>query len=424
VKLLKRTIRSHLIYAALVLLAAIPLFYFITQALCLQDVDEALLERKKYLVVQLTAHDDILSQLPWHDLNNGMVIYPAITSAQAEKNITLQHYNTLNGEQEPFRELHTHIQIKNKVYPVILRISLIGTEDLIQGIVITATLLMFLILGGLLWINRVQSGKIWRPFYQVLDQLQRFTLDKKPDLRFIDTDINEFKDLQQVSRLLAERTYGTYLQQKEFTENAAHEIQTPLASMQAILEVMMQNERLTPEQSIHVQELQDIVTRISRLNKALLLLAKIENKQYSEITLLPPIPVIKKILKRLEMQIQLKEIIVSENYGDCMIRANPVLLDILLSNLLYNAVQHSPEKGRIGVATLPGRIEIANTGKTLTFSEEKLFRRFQKSQNSQPSGGNGLGLAIVSQICKTFQYTISYQYKEGLHHFILAYKGG
>lgn len=421
-KLLKQTIRSHLLYAALVLLAAIPLFYFITQALCIQDVDEALQSRKIQLIAHLATRDEILTKLPWHDLNNGMVIYSAISNPREEKNITLQHYNTLNGEQEPFRELHTYIQFGSRVYPVILRISLIGTEDLIQGIVITAALLMFLILGGLLWINRIQSRKIWRPFYQILDQLQQFSLDRRPDLRFMHTEIDEFKDLQEASRLLAERTYRTYLQQKEFTENAAHEMQTPLASMQAILDVMMQNEQLTPEESIHVQEMQDIVSRISRLNKGLLLLAKIENKQYREVRYLRPVPVIKKILKRVEIQIQLKMITLSESYGDCAITANAVLLDILLSNLLHNAAQHCPEQGKIRVITSPDRIEIANTGDALTFDEEKLFRRFQKSQDSLSSGGNGLGLAIVSQICETFRYTISYQYKEGFHHFILIFK--
>lgn len=420
-KLLKRTIKSHLVYAALVLLAAIPLFYFITQALCIQDVDEALQGRKMQLVAYLNAQDEILTKLPWHDLNNGMAIYPAVSDPREDKNVTLQQYDTLIGEQEPFRELHTYIRFKGKIYPAVLRISLIGTEDLIQGIVITATLLMFFILGGLLWINRVQSGKIWQPFYQVLDQLQHFSLDKKPDLRFTHTEIDEFKDLQQASRLLAERTYRTYLQQKEFTENAAHEMQTPLASIQAILEVMMQNEQLTPEESNHVQELQDIVVRISRLNKGLLLLAKIENRQYSEVASLEPVPVIKKMLKRLDMQIQLKQVALFENYGDCSITANAVLLDILLSNLLHNAVQHCPEMGQIEVITSPGRLEIANTGEALEFDEEKLFRRFQKSQDSRSGGGNGLGLAIVFQICETFHYTIRYQYKEGFHRFILNF---
>lgn len=419
--LLKRTIRSYLLYSTVVLIAAIPLFYFITQALCLQDVDEALQDRRTSLVTQLTAHSNILTQLPWSDLNQEIVIYPAITSTQHEKKITVQHFNTLNGEQEPFRELHTYLRVKDDVYPAILRISLIGTEDLIQGIVITATLLMFLILGGLLWINRVQSKRIWRPFYQVLDQLRQFTLDKKPELMFMGTDINEFKDLQRTSHLLAERTYRTYLQQKEFTENAAHEMQTPVASIQAILEVMLQDEQLSSDQYARYQELQDIVTRMSRLNKGLLLLAKIENNQFGEISLIPPVPVIKKILKQLELQIELKKLVLSETYEDGFILGNPALLDILFSNLLHNAVQYTRRGGHIRVITGPNHIEIANTGEALPFSQDKLFRRFQKGLYIESSGGNGLGLAIVMQICKTFHYTIHYQYKENMHHFTLDF---
>lgn len=420
-KLLERTIKSHLLYAMVVLLAAVPLFYFITRALCMQDVDEALMDRKKHVVAQLTMHDEMLSSLPWHEMNNEVVIYPAITPIQAKENNKLSYYKTVSEAKEPFREFHTYARVKGEIYPVILRISLIGTEDLIQGIVITATLLMFLILGGLLWINRMQSRRIWRPFYQALEQLRQFNLDKKPDLRFSDTRIDEFKDLQQAGKLLAERTYRTYLQQKEFTENAAHEMQTPLASMQAILEVMIQNEQLTAQQSVHLQGLQDIVIRISRLNKGLLLLAKIENNQYSDMTTVRPVALIKRILSRLDMQIRLKKIMVTEDYQDYIMEANPMLLDILLNNLLHNAVQHSPERGQISVNASPGRIEIANTGKTLPFPDEKLFHRFQTGEHGRSSTGNGLGLAIVSQICESHHYAISYQYKEGCHHFVVVY---
>jgi signal transduction histidine kinase len=415
-KLLHRTVRSYLLYSALVLLVAIPLFYFIIQALCLQDVDEALQYRKSHLVLQLKEHPALLDRLPWHDLNNEMIIYPAVTRPAEEKKVTLQRYSNLRGAEEPFRELHSFISISGKVYPVVLRISLIGIEDLIQGIVLTAILLMILTLGGLLWINRLQSKRIWRPFYQALAELRRFNVDKMPQLSFTPTLISEFQDLQQVIRQLTGRTYHTYLQQKEFTENAAHEMQTPLAAFQARLEMLMQDETLSGEQADQIQALADTVQRISRLNKGLLLLARIENKQFSKTENIDLVAVLSKIVSSMDIRLQLKRLTLSETCSPCLVRSDPALMDILLSNLVSNAIHYAPEGSCISILTSKDSVEIANAGDPLPFAEEKLFNRFQRGDRAD-SSGNGLGLAIVRQICDSCHFSIRYQYDGDRHHF-------
>lgn len=415
-KLLNRTVRSYLLYSTLVLLVAIPLFYFIIQALCLQDVDQALQYRKRHLAQQLKEHPALLDRLPWHDLNNEMIIYPPVIRPAGEKKLTLQRYSNLQGAEEPFRELHSFIGIGGKAYPVVLRISLIGIEDLIQGIVLTAILLMILILGGLLWINRVQSKRIWRPFYQALAELRRFNVDRKPQLSFTSTQISEFRDLQQVIRQLTGRTYHTYLQQKEFTENAAHEMQTPLAAFQARLEVLMQDETLSGEQADHIQALADAVQRISRLNKGLLLLARIENRQFTKTENVDLVAALRKLVSSLHIRLQLKKLTLSETCSPCVVGSDPALMDILLSNLINNAIHYAPEGSTISLLTSAGSFEIINAGDPLPFAEEKLFNRFQRGDRPD-SSGNGLGLAIVKQICDNCHFSIRYQYQGGRHHF-------
>lgn len=420
-KLLRHTVKSYLIYSALVLLIAIPIFYFTIQALCLQDVDEALQYRKTHLAGQLKEHDEILTKLPWHDLNNAIAVYPPVSNAISEKKITLQRYNTLSGEQESFRELRTFFKINGKIYPAVLRISLIGIEDLIQGIVLTEILLMILIMGGLLWINRQQSKKIWQPFYQTLGQLKQFSLSKKHDLQFITTNISEFKDLQQVATTLVERTYKIYLQQKEFTENAAHEMQTPLSIIQARLEMLMQDEQLTRTQTEHIQLLENTIIRMSKLNKGLLLLAKIENKQFGETESINILVVTKAILSQLMFQLQLKNLTLSEAYQECMIQSNPVLIGILLTNLLNNAIRYAPEGSTISVKIFASGIEVRNAGELFSFPEGNVFDRFQRSNHADAFHGNGLGLAIVKQICNAFQYKVYYSFKEGIHLFKVVF---
>jgi signal transduction histidine kinase len=415
-KLLQRTVKSYLVYSLLVMVVAVPVFYFIIQALCVQDVDEALQDRKARFEVQLKSHPEIVANLPWHNINNEIVVYAPVDIKANDRKVTKLRYSTISGQEEPFRELHTVIVNGNRVYPVIFRISMIDIEDLIQGIVLTVILLMIVILGGLLWINRRQSKKLWKPFYQALDQLRQFSLEKKPSLQLASTNIKEFKDLHRSISQLTNRTYRTYLQQKEFTENASHELQTPLATLQAKLELLMQTENLNSQQAKLIQELNEAVFRMSRLNKGLLLLAKIENNQFTELGEIHITAVVRRLLNPLEMQIRLKRLSLSEIYQDVVIEANPVLMDILFSNLLNNALQHSPPDGRVAINLFAGRFEISNSGNPLPFPEEKLFRRFQRG-DSGFAGGNGIGLAIVKQITDRCHYVIRYQYKNNMHRF-------
>src|SRR5699024_7286387 len=148
------------IYSALILVVSIPLSYFITRTLCMQDVDEALQSRKKEVIIQVQRNPTMLNHLPWSDFTKNTIINPPDTIDKPDKTIIANRYNEISNEKEPYRELHSFIHINNQTYPVTLRISLIDIEDLIQGLVLTSTLLIVLILGGLFLINRKQSKEI------------------------------------------------------------------------------------------------------------------------------------------------------------------------------------------------------------------------------------------------------------------------
>lgn len=420
-KLLKRTVRSYLVYSTLVLVIAIPLFYFIIQALCMQDVDHALRKRRSVLTEYLQAHPEITEHLPWHDLTGTLEVFPPVARAAPEEHTGPGRYITVPGGEEPFRELHTFIALRGQSYPVVLRLSLIDIEDLIQGIVLTAVLLMALILGGLLWINRRQSHRLWQPFYHILDQLQHFSLNREPDIRYEPTDITEFNDLERAIRQLAGRARRSYLQQKEFTENAAHEIQTPLATLQARVELLMQDESLTRQQSAHIRTLPDAVARMTKLNRGLLLLAKIENNQFSQRAAVHLRPMITRMLRQFEIQIALRELRISESLEDGVVEADPVLMDILVSNLLNNAIQYARQGTEVSVRLNREELVISNAGSPMSFGEDRLFQRFQKGGAGREGGGTGLGLAIVRQVCESCGFTMGYAYRDHLHQFRVGF---
>ena len=421
-KLLRRILRSYLIYSALILIVSVPLFYFITRSLCMQDVDEALQNRKSQVALQIQAHPEMLNRLPWKDFTKNTIIYEPVSNSKPDKLLSIDKRNPINDEIEPYRELQSHIQIEDKFYPLTLRISLIDIEDLIQGTVLTSTLLLVLILGGLLFINRKQSKEIWQPFYQILNQLRTFNIDNKPNLKFTQTNIFEFKELQQAILALSERAYNTYVQQKEFTGNAAHELQSPLASIQANLELLAQDEALSEKQSKHLQAMEDTVIGMSRLNKALLLLAKIDNQQFLEKEAIQVVPLIQKIIAQSQYKTAEKSLSIETSYEGFEINANATLTGILLSNLIQNALRYSPLAGKIIINVAPCFVEVKNSGEPLSFSEDKLFERFQKGDTIDASDGNGLGLAIVRKICETCNYTIHYNYLGNQHCFTLNFR--
>lgn len=421
-KLLEKTVKTYLIYSAVLILIIIPVSYFIIQALCLQDVDEALQDRRKELVAQINQHPALLINLPWQNINREIEIFPPVanTSGREEKK-TIPDYRTMSGNVEPYRELHSFVTIKGTTYPVVLRISLINIEDLIQGIVISVALLMVTMLGGLLWINRRQSQRLWLPFYQVLSDLQRFKIDKPSGLAFSPTNIREFEDLQKAILELTVRAKSTFSQQKEFTENASHELQTPLAALQAKVELLLQEEDLNPHQAEVIGAMNEAIQRISRINKGLLLLAKIENDQFSETAHIRLAPAIDRILAPLDFLLKLKSLSLHKSLQETSIKSNPDLVDMLLSNLIINALRHASENSTINIMLRESTLQVSNSGEPLTFPEAYLFSRFQKGKEKSHSSGTGLGLAIVKQICDTCHFKIDYQYASSLHIFTVRF---
>jgi two-component system sensor histidine kinase QseC len=409
-KLLQRTVRTYLIYSLLVVLVAIPVFYGIIHQMFMEDVDNVLRQRRDELVAKLNAYPDESSWQFLQDMDENILIRPVAPGSPARDRIYNRHqYDRKAGELEPLRVLSCVAIIHNKTYRIILRQSLIDSEDLSQGILVTQAILLVALLAGLLLINRYQSAKIWRPFYDTLEKLKAFELDKEPRLKLDAGRIREFSDLNQAIRQLVEKNYQVYMNQKAFTENAAHEMQTPLAIFRSKLDLLLQHQSLDSNQAEQIQSLSQTVDRLHRLNKSLLLLSRIENRQYLEKTPVQVPAVVEKTLKQSEDMASAMELDIKADLQEPVIAsANPVLADILVSNLLTNAIIHNVQRGWIRLAVKHSGFEISNSGPPLPFDPGKIFDRFQK--NPANAASTGLGLAIVKQICDVSGFSIKYSF--------------
>lgn len=417
-KLLYKTSRAYLLFSVLLLIVSAPLFYYITERLYIDETDETLVLHKneflKYSLPTLTT-----AEIPnWNKYNRNVKIETFRNTGD-----TLfynSYYDTLDAETEPYRELNASIIINGNPYTYSARINLVETEDLMESIAILFLVIISMLLVGLFIITKRLSLSIWKPFYQTLNQIERFEIDKSNQPQLIETDIEEFKRLNQSIEKLIKKNTSIYHSQREFIENAAHELQTPLAIFQAKIDTFIQGSDFTQEQYNILISLNDSVSRLNRLNKNLLLLSKIENDNYSNKQTISFNDVIEKHLDFFTEQAEAKNLIIKTELGKTVsVKSNPVLAEILMSNLFLNAIKHNINDGQILISLSNGSLTFLNTGQPQPLVADKLFNRFSKSNPSEQ--GNGLGLAIIKKIADLNNWTVSYTFTDNLHSFSIAF---
>jgi signal transduction histidine kinase len=240
-------------------------------------------------------------------------------------------------------------------------------------------------------------------------------------LEFPATTTEEFGQMIDILKQTTQKAQLEYLSLKTFSENASHEIQTPIAIIQSKLDVLIQDEQLTEKQSTTLQAIYAAIQRLTRLNSSLLLLAKIENKQYETVQTVDLKAKLKERLADFAELWQAQQIQVTSSLKESSLSMNSELADILINNLLSNATRHNYEQGSIHLTLTNNSLTVFNTSKGGALDQTKLFSRFYKP--SQTKDDNGLGLSIISQICVASGLDVLYRYGDGWHSFTLQKKG-
>ncbi|MEP7258319.1 MAG: HAMP domain-containing sensor histidine kinase [Flavitalea sp.] len=419
-KLLNKSIRSYLIYSSFVLLISIPVFYLAIQELVAEDVDESLQAQKLELVKKMEKLD-ASDQRKFMETFQTDIAPGADASTKAKDTFyTINIYDTLFKEEVPYRVLVSDIRLNGSDYYLRLKSSLLDSKDLIESIVTVMVILMLLIGIGLYIINRLISKKIWQPFYTALNKLRLHQIEKNELIAFDATDIDEFTDLNNTISSLTQRNQQAYESQKEFTEHASHELQTPLAIFQGKLDLLMQTTPLNQDQAELISDLSDACQRLNNVNKTLLLLTKIENNQFPEKEIIDIQEIIERLTEQYRFQLEKKNISLQSSFGHVEdIEANKALMEILLSNLYSNAIRYSKENGFIRLLLKDNTLTFQNTGVAIPLNERNIFGRFHKE--SQDVQSIGLGLSISKKISDLYQYGLNYTYLEGLHSFTIRF---
>lgn len=418
--LLSKNLSQFLIYTIVILLCCVPLFYVFLKFFYTKDLDELIIFRSIAFEEEKLPRFTIREIDEWNYYNEDIQLLSYDDSYPLDRTIEEFLFNKAEGHPIYYRIIYKKVSIENQSYILMSRIPMIEDKDLFRNLFAQYGLIFVILLISLIIVQQIFSRKSWGPFYRSLELIENYSLEKGTIPEFGETDIAEFHRLNEILTILISNNLRVYKQQKEFIENASHELQTPIAVFQSQLDVLLQDPDLTEKQVTIIQSLYSVSSRLSRLNKNLLLLAKIDNAQFKEIEELDFVDVFNSLFTLLKEMAENSGIRVKVDVKNSLfVKANKILLESLISNLVVNAIRHNKENGYIHIVIENDRFIVSNMGEERSLDETKVFRRF--SRVSEEKKGNGLGLSIVSQICKFHGWGLSYVFQENLHCFYIRF---
>ncbi len=418
-KLLNHTIS----YIAVSLLVIISVWAFIFYINMLDEVYDSIddgLDNYKMLIVEKASQDSLLLNKLHFDESNYSIRevpeYEAVHHREIYKDTLL--YTVNEKDYEPFRMLITTFRgHNNRYYQLKIISSMVEEDDLIEDLFYALIWLYLAIVVSVILINNFLLKRIWQPFYKLISQLQSFKLRSNKILVPPDTKVQEFKVLNESISSLLDENIRTYNSQKQFIENAAHELQTPLAISINKLELMAEQQSFNEEQLSAIGDVINNLERLTRLNKSLLLISRIENRQYNEEQEINFNELFQNEIANLDELSVYKEVTVTiKESGIFILNINEDLATILAANLIKNAIVHNIKAGAVAIEISDNSIEVSNDGINQPLDDQKIFSRFYKASTSKNS--TGLGLSITKTIADMHQLQLVYHY-DGRHRFTI-----
>ena len=349
------------------------------------------------------------------------VAFQLISSPEApeRKFFNTTYYNESENKKEPGRSLLTFLDVNGQPYSITITKSRVEAEDLVRIIFMITLGVTIVLLVTMMLINRFLLRNLWRPFYTVLKQMKAFNLANQDEIVADETNVDEFRELNLAVAAMSARVKQDYKELKTFTDNASHEMLTPLAVINSKLDTLIQTETFTNVQGELIDDIYLAVNRLSRLSQSLLLLAKIENNLIADQEFVNLKELIEQKIRQFQELIQAQGILLSQELAYKEANMNRYLADILINNLLSNAIRHNYSGGEIIVQLNDRMLSVSNTGNAEKLSDQA-FERFYKNASSE---GMGLGLAISYQICALYGFNLTYGFREGKHVFLIAFNG-
>lgn len=409
--LIKKSSNTFLLIGLVLTILSTIVLYFYTKNLLQQEVEEALYSTEARIVDALKTNKKPYSLPPVTEINK-------VEYLQLEVLKDTVIFDPSQDEMELFRELTTFKRIKKQNYKITVRDLVIENENILIAIVASNITIFVLSFFCLFYFNTTRNIKLWSPFFKNLEQMKNFSLTSNGDIELIDSDVLEFSELNNEIKILTNKVKADYENLKQFSENMSHEIQTPLAVIQAKIDNIINDNSLSNKQFEEITSIQKDIQRLKLLNQKITLITKVDNNQFNKVE---DVNITNLISDKLQ---HFKELSISNilynHEEELVVSMDAYLADILVNNLISNAIKYNSRKENILIAVINKSLIISNSGDKELLNPEKLFVRFYTETNNKES--LGLGLTIVKKICDLYQFNINYSFKEQMHFFQLDFK--
>lgn len=385
------------------------------------EVDDSLEQYAESLILKKLTGEELPSM---DNGTNNQYFIVEVSKELMERNMQNRYIDSMvyiqaKGETEPARILRTYFMDRDQRYwQLMISTPTIEKADLQKAILQWILGLYISLLVIIIFINIWLFRSNLRPLYVLLDWLDKYRIGKENKPLVNSTEIVEFKKLNETVERHVGRAEKVFSHQKEFIGNASHEIQTPVAICSNRLEIMMEDETLSETQLNEIMKIHHTLSYVSKLNKSLLLLSKIDNGQFSDSENIcinklinRYLPDFEEVYDYLHLQVVFRE------NEELYFRINESLAGILIMNLLKNAFVHNRENGKIIIEVTGRELKIMNTGKDYPLDETKIFERFYHTKRKE--GSTGLGLSIIKSICNVCDFVCSYKFDHSMHCFII-----
>jgi signal transduction histidine kinase len=414
----------YLVVALLVVIAVwAGAFYAVILEEVYDNIDDGLKNSKILIVRETYAHPELLNT-PEFGINQYKIEpLPKGIYDFSDTFISTFEFMEYDDDDEPVRLLQTVFNdAEGNPHRLTIRASMVEEDELLEDLLTALIALYAMLVVSIALLNRVILKRAWKPFYAMMQKLKEYKPGKGSLFETVPSSVTEFRVLADELTDLLQRNETTYANQKQFIENASHELQTPLAISLNKLELFADSGTLTEEQLNEISRISDTLNRLVRLNKSLLMLSKIENRQYTESEEIDFNALVTTLTEDFEDLATYKNIeLYLEDVTPLKFTMNRGLAVVLISNLIKNALTHNYVGGKITVRIEKSGISVENSGSDRPLDRERIFNRFYRDLNNDQS--TGLGLSLVHSIVTLYDINISYSFN-GNHKFILKFPSG
>ena len=411
-KLTTKTGLSFISSSAIFFLFGSVFMYYAVRVILAEDLSSRLYQMQNDFIENLNEYNDINLLKSKH-----VLIYKT-----DRDNISSFSDTVLieNDQYVLYRKIRFYHSFNNSNYKIEILQSQAQTDLLIWRIVILNVALAMSFFLIIFFLNHLSVKRGLRIFYKTVRKLENYNIGKPELIFFENSEIDELNKLTDVFKKMTLKISNDYKEQKEYTENVSHEIQTPLAIISAKADALLQSENLKKTELEQLEIIMNTTTRLAKINQALILLTKIDNKFYTNEESIPLLKLIneklnffKELLSEKKIEVKLD---IDSSYN---LQMHSYLADTLFLNLIKNAIMHNIVNGEIIIKLDSTILSIINTGQKLNITGD-IFKRFIRSENKDSLG---IGLSIVKKICGYYSIPISYNFNKN-HEFTLILEDG